>query len=313
MKNKNLAIDMLFFCYAFFSFSVYEPIGKMNIYSWFMLLTLNSMIYIFITLFLGDNYRLKPLCQFAILIYIFYLIGAQTIKMWKYINLYHSRTSVFSTIIVTAVVILLLINTDSDRITDLYLPISFMLFLLIIAVFFLNISKVSRYNLNYSDKELFMNNYITLFDYIIPYNLIKKQGNKKTRESSFLFIIKSNLILFSLVIYAFLCVKGDLLYRLSPLQMLFRISATNYVRNFDAMFNFLLYFAYFGTLTALILAYKSVKKQFSYFSKYDILLVIPMMYLFILFNVPILFIELLMMILILLGREKKNIYEKNND
>ena len=313
MKTDKTAINLLFFTYAFFSFTINMPEVKMTASDWIRQIGLYCVIYIVFVLFAADNRKFKPLTNLLILIYIISLISIQTLNMWNYMKIYHGQTSANSTILLTFFTILLLSFIKDSRIAQLYFLLFAGVVLLMVILFILNVGKISSYNL-YTQSQ---NNQIvfdgTLFDYIVPYIASIKSTGRKAKSTAVFSLIFTNLAFIIITISAFMTIKGNLLYSLSPLQMLFQVSSTSLIRNFDALFNYLVYFSYFGALVSLITSYSIVKKSFPYFNRWDLLLTVPFLVLYSKYELPVLWIESAMVIIMVIGRERKGYYEKTTD
>ena len=105
-------------------------------------------------------------------------------------------------------------------------------------------------------------------------------------------------------IFCFSTFSGDFLYSISPLQALFQISGTDLIKNFDALFSFMVIFMYFGALSILLLAYKiliginnSIKYGFLF-------LIIPFLLLAEYTADHFIFIEMSVIAIMFFGREK---------
>lgn len=307
MKTDNISINLLVFCYAFFTFAVTAVSEKTYAITWVLKLAVSALFYACFILLLGDKRKFKPLCRMFVIIYLLFLMSKQIYIISDYMRTYHGRSSAVSTLVITAMLIIMFVKIKGTDISYLYLPLFFITLMLIIIVLVLNLPKVSRYNLLSADRNVSIQNNITMFDYIIPYLIIINSHKDKSKSKAIILIFTSAFCFLLITLYAFMCVKGDLLYSLSPLQMLFQLSSTELVRNFDALFNFLLYFSYFATLVALMKAYNLLKESFTYFNSADLLLIIPFFIFMPLLNhIPIFIFEIAIGIIMLFGREKNH-------
>ena len=280
MKTDKTAINLLFFSYAFFSFAIMIPKDKMTVYDWIKQLVLYGLIYIIIILFTADNKKFKPLTNLILLIYIISLISRQALKMWNYMKLYHGQTTANSTVLVTIFTVILLSYIKDSRLSQLYFPLSISVAVLLFIVFILNVDKISSYNLynQYQNNGLALN--VTLFDYIVPYVIAVKTTGANAKKDAIYTLFFTTMTFIAITLFAFMSVKGNILYSLSPLQMLFQVSSTKLIRNFDALFNYIVYFSYFGALSSLITSYGLLKENFTFFNKGDLLLAVPFFILF---------------------------------
>ena len=86
--------------------------------------------------------------------------------------------------------------------------------------------------------------------------------------------------------------------------MSFQIASTKYIRNYDAFFNFFLYFAWFASLAIIVIAYKTIKKDFGYFNNSELLLILPFMLYANKINNYIVVIEIVVVLIMFFGKEK---------
>ena len=122
-----------------------------------------------------------------------------------------------------------------------------------------------------------------------------------------LLLLDRNVALFGMltVIFVFSCFNGNLLYSLSPLQAVFQLSSTKLIRNFDAIFDYMLFFSYFASAAVLMTAYKVTKKEFTYFNNADLLLVIPLFFMVLCTENMLFIIESALAAVVFLGMDRK--------
>lgn len=279
MKTETLSLNMLTFCYAFFSLAVYVPVTEMSVYDWIFLTGFYTVIYIVLSLFVIHGQQQTPLGYLILILYLMALFAKQISSMYDYIKLFHGHRSGMAVVIISLLSLLILVF-NKGNITKLAAPCFVMTAVLILFLLVLNAEKISAANL-YQVQKIGRTKYnATLFDYIIPYGIIANDIKNYNKKKVVKYIILSDFMLLMIVLLAFSCLSGDLLYSISPLQMLFQISTTELIKNFDALFNFLLFFGYFSAITVLTMAYRTVKEHFPYFNYSDLLLIIPLFLLY---------------------------------
>lgn len=313
MKTDRIAINLLFFIYALYSFAVSMPSARSDCYNWIKYLAVRTVIYIIFTVFTLNTGKYKPIVNLILLIYILFLLSVQIFKMYSYMKIYHGQTTALPVLFISGFTIILLSELTEQNLKQLHLPLCVVALMMIITVLILNTDKMNRFNL--FDKQLnkTSNFDITMFDYLVPYFIVIRTTGNKIKKSAITTILGIVTSLTLITIFAFMTIRGDLLYSLSPLQIVFRMSSTELIRNFDALYNYFVLFLYFGALVALILSYKSVKKDFQYFNRSDLLSVIPFYVLISNFQFSTLLIEVIFMILMFIGSERKGNYEKATD
>lgn len=303
MKSELSALNTLTICGAIFSFAVFIPDNPMGLYDWLSIIFIYTVYYIFLLLFINHGRIQKPLADMIILIYILYLFSKQIYKMLQYIKMFHGNSSGTAVLVVSLLTVIIMTLTDT-RFSKLAFPLFVFTTILILFARILNIEKISILNLYQHNKTTINISNKTLFDYIIPYAITANSFNNCTKKKTINLVLLANMLLVLITIFVFACFHGDLLYSLSPLQALFQISATELIKNYDAFFNFLLFFSFFASITVISYAYKVIKSRFRYFSRFDILLIIPFMILAGTIAKVAFYIEILMTAIIFFGKDK---------
>lgn len=262
MENKTVSLYMLVFCYAVFSFAVYIPDSRMNVYSWLTVFAV-ALILKIIFLFLIRNGRDLKSVKMLFEIYLTFLLSLQTNKIFRYLRVYHNKNAESIVIMTMFLLLIFVVFKDIDfyRFSKLLFWFSAVLILTVIA---LNINKVNVYNLFSHSKlpaDLGIGS-ITLFDYIIPMCLVQNSFGLKEKYKPIKTIIVIDLLIITLIFFIYLCFKGDLVYSISPLQLIFQLSGGEYIRNFDAMFSFILIMLYFASVILILWSIKEITADF---------------------------------------------------
>ncbi len=290
-----------------FSFAVAPLPYKLEVWDWIISLFINCVVYILFSLVIFNNKQPKPLTDLFLLFYLFFLSAKYIYNYNNYIKTYHSGILQWGNIILTIGLIIIFCSMGRIKSEKFIYPFAILVLLMIAATIILNIKNFSAANLYRRTPTLknldFFN--ITLFDYIIPLNVLVNEKDKNIKKSAISSVFWSFILVLIIIVLNFGCLKGDLLYSISPLQSLFRISTGNIVRNFDALFNYCLYFAYATGILLICCAYMKIKERFLLVGKSDLLLIFP--FLFLISDTGyerMFFLQLIMVIIIFFGKEK---------
>jgi len=313
MKSKNYIVYTMAFIYVLFSYAVTISPGIMTFNDWFIVLVFNCVISIIAALLISDNRKILPLADLVILIYILFLISKTIAGMNRYMKIYHPQAPLAINIIITAALIFTLYCYSGVKAEKLAAPVCAIAFFILVMIVRLNITKANPSNLYIRSNSTRMRiSNITLFDYIIPLAVILNSKHSLNRKKITAFIFLLTFALISVTVFVFSCISGNLLYSISPLQIAFQISSGSQIANFDAYYNFLLWFCYFASLILLMEAWRNVKTRFKYFNGTELFLIIPVVFLiddmsetlwFILFIIAAGFMAM--------GKRKAGYYEKN--
>ncbi len=308
MKTKINYIYFLAFCYSIFTFAVFIPSSASDAKSWILSLFFSGIVEIIIIYISNTGKQCKPLANLFILIYLFVLMARQIANMCEYMKLYHGQRAGLATIIIGFSIIVICALMDKEKIILLSYPVFAMIIIMLLLCVVLNFTKINSMNI-YKDFPIYTNikENIIMFDNILPVILwLNFKGIKNKKQISlFVIIQKSFLILLSL--FCFLCLSGNLMYNVSPLQALFQISSTKFIRNYDAFYNFFLFFGFFSSIITLTLIYKLIKTNFNYTNYSDLLL--PVVFLFLqnyMDNYIWFIMEILITVIVFIGKEKMN-------
>jgi len=311
MKSENMNKYLLLFCYVFFSFAVAMPEVPMNVYDWIRRIAVSSAVLITLIIVFFEQRVLNKYVSIIIGIFLFLLTARRINNMYSYMQLYHQQIYYYSDYIVIAFAVIMMYSIKEKRIYQLSLPFVSITAILIMLLIVLNYNKFnpSSLYLEYSSVKTGLFS-VTLFDYIIPMYLLFSTGNKKIRSKGIAFVFITDFILIIIIIFIFGCIKGDLLYSLSPLQIIFQISGTEQMKNYDAIFNILLYFSFFSSVAVNIAAYKNIKMKIGIKTKFDVAFIIPALFIVKKIDAKLwLLIQIIVIALIISGR-KSQAYEK---
>ena len=250
MKSNSIQVYMLAFSYAIFSFAVYIPSQKMDIYDWLKVFILGTAVGVFAIILTYSKKSVSTWVEVILLFYFIFLLSSKIYAVWRYTKLYHNRETADSIMIVTLIMILIFVAYHNIEIKKFATPLFIFSAMIIVLAILLNWGKISRYNIYaYTKNTQSATRYrVTMFDYIIPAVWLGNKLNFDNRKNIILFFVSINIILLLVTLFSFGCFRGDYMYSISPLQAVFQLSSTESIRNFDGVFYFLLIFAYFGAI-----------------------------------------------------------------
>ena len=278
MRCENSPVYLMFFCYGVLSFATYFPKGQTDLWQWLIFLMANFLLYgVYFALVPGSGH-LGKLHAMLLNFYIIRIIARKIYRMYFYMQTYHGQSALPATAAISAAVIITGLNMFRQENRRLAKIMFLFTALLLALAFFLNREKadgINVYNIvRYTGRSVYLN----VFDFAVPM-LISAEYTGKGEKAENLAFAAAVFGFFAVVsVFAFCCVGGNILYSLSPLQMLFQLSATSLIKNYDAIYNLFLFFAFFAALTALVNGLKKVKEDFTHFGNNDLLAVIPLVF-----------------------------------
>ena len=147
---------------------------------------------------------------------------------------YHGQNSLPATAVISAAVIITGLNLFRQENRRLAKMMFLFTALLLALAFFLNWEKadgIHVYNIiRYSSNPV----YLSVFDFAVPMLVSAEYTGKQGKAENLAFAAAVFGFFAVVSVFAFCCVGGNILYSLSPLQMLFQLSATGLIKNYDA-------------------------------------------------------------------------------
>lgn len=261
MENRTASLYMLVFCYAVFSFAVYIPDSKMNLYSWLAVFGIAVVLKIIFLFLIRNGRNLKSVSKFF-KVYSVFLLSFQTNKIFRYLRLYHYKNAE-AIVFITILIILIFVVFKDISFYRYAKPLFWFSVALIATIIALNINKANVYNLfshsrTYGDFKL---SSITLFDYIIPMCLIQNSIGLKEKYNLIKIILIIDFLIMSLIFFIYLCFRGNIVYSISPLQLIFQLSGSKYIINFDAMYSFIVIMLYIASIILILWSIKETDKS----------------------------------------------------
>lgn len=196
--------------------------------------------------------------KYTALVMIAFRIGWIVYNFIQYFHIFHGSNTI-GIIIFTVIVFFTVWNFEKDKLQQMYVFFTVfnaaMLFLFL-ALSFKHLNVINLYSneltFNFEPQKLFV-----FFDVVTISVLTEKGKNRINCHKKYLFISVMLMLLFTVV--QGMCVKGNMLYSLSPLQALTQIFSTQTVKRFDYVFTVFNTLNYFG---AVILYTSAVKYGF---------------------------------------------------
>ncbi|MEG2192878.1 MAG: hypothetical protein RRX95_06350 [Oscillospiraceae bacterium] len=211
--------------------------------------------------------------------YIDYLIGRQFNLLCRYSRLMHSKSAALTNLIITVVVIIYLVNFYDSHSAQMALPLFFIISIMFVMILILNGEKLNAVNIYSQNQEITIGYCdVTMFDYLIPLSIILKDKPKQAKSKTIKFIIFSTLFFIVVTIFNGMCLEGNILYSLTPLQSIFQFTDSSLIKRYDHIFTLFIYFGYFGALIVLIAAYNHIKQCYKVGNTLDLLLILPFIY-----------------------------------
>ncbi|MBQ7816772.1 MAG: hypothetical protein IJ339_05415 [Oscillospiraceae bacterium] len=184
----------------------------------------------------------------------------------QYFHIFHGSNTV-GIIIFTYIVFFTVWNFEKDKLQQIYIFFTafnvVMVFLFLLLSFkYLNVINLysNELKFNFEPQKLF-----AFFD-VITLSMLTARGKKRINcHKKYLFISVTLMLLFTVV--QGMCIKGNILYSLSPLQALTQIFSTQTVKRFDYVFTVFNTFNYFGAVILYASALKYGLKRENNFEK----------------------------------------------
>lgn len=193
-------------------------------------------------------------------IFIFYKLIINTVSFSKYFATFHRDNSEVI-IFVTFVIILGCLKLTQNNILQMYsffIVINIFTFILITT---LSLGKINVINIYSTSLNIeLIKSKFTFFDEIIIINLlVKDRIEKKKCAVSFLCIIGTIILFYTLL--QGLCISGNILYSLLPLQSLTQIFSGTTIKKFDYIISVLQSFNYYAAIIFLMWGFNVLKSQ----------------------------------------------------
>ena len=278
-NNKTASFLSLACCWSVFSFATVIPNQFIFTKQWVATIVLLGILNCFVVSLVFNSKVPKPLTM-CLLIGVFIFNFAKAMyALGKYVEVFHSRNISITLFITTGIILIYLVNFYDSHFAQGAVPLFCGIVLMILLVLLLNISKASAVNIYSHNPKYSINLYdITFFDWIIPVSIILKEKGEKAKPHVYKTIFLICGVFIVVAIMQGLCIRGNSLYSLSPLQALFQISTSKLIKRYTYIYTLLLYMGYFASLMITVSAFNHLKLQLGRGNSLLFLALVPLFY-----------------------------------
>ena len=175
----------------------------------------------------------------------------------KYFRMFHGANTMVI-LLFTFLVVVFFWRFIYKKAQDLYMFFMIINMFAVVLIFVLALDKVNVANIYANDISVNLNTekLFVFFDFIAIYFLIdeKKQRTKTTG----VYIISGVLFAFGITVLQGLCIRGNVLYNISPLQALIQVFSTKTIMRFDYIFTIWGTLVYFGAVMLYMWVIKNI-------------------------------------------------------
>ena len=255
-KEYSLAVVVLCCCSVFTEYLVKQPndviFPRERIICLIISLTINFVAVLLIN---KIDYRSNKIRIIAAMI----IICRVLITIYRFCSFYNMFYSerIWGIIVLSLLIVVIVTKSGSiaDRIYPMFVLINVVMILMIVI---LSLDKFSITNITLTDMSVsFSVDKIWLFFDIVTIKLLVRDRTERFIVQSRFLGISVGFMVFTTIIQG-LCVKGDLLYSLSPLQVLVQIISGKTIKRYDYIFTILFTTNYFGAVILYTLALKNL-------------------------------------------------------
>ena len=174
------------------------------------------------------------------LLYVFY-------KFYRYSQQFYG-TDLFEIVLLSCIVLVMSVNLSCFKTVKVYQLFALSVILIMVLVLLLSFDKYNVLNLymTYTWVDFSCQKIFVFFDMLTISLIIKDRNSKLMVQKNYL-IISSCLFMLITVIQG-LCIRGELLYSLSPLQSIVHIISSNTIKRCDYIFTILFTVMYFASI-----------------------------------------------------------------
>lgn len=250
-------ITILTFCSAFTDFLIITPADYLYPRDRIVHIMISSAIFLIVAQMINKIDFNKLFFKFTAVILLSARLVLLVVGYSGYFRIFYGNSTV-GIAIFTALILFMAIRLRSENISlmgDFYISVNILMFVLL--MFSLkNISASNICSVN-SDFIFSLQKLFVFFDVFTISVALYDKNRKWQIQKRFVAVSTAVFILISF--FQGFCIKGDMLYSISPLQSLLQIFSGNTVKRYDYIFNLFFAFNYFG---AVILYSVTLKKLF---------------------------------------------------
>ena len=242
-------------CFMLFSFAVYIPDKAVTVHTCILSAALYCVIFSAVLKIISvPENRIISAVTAA---YLLFLMSRQIYLINNYLAIYHRNTWQSGSTLLVLLFLGMLLPLKERGIGRLSDFIFILGIVFVVLIFAINGDKFNPVFLYQEGRRANTDiGYVTLFDFVLPLGICisgKKRG--KNRHST-LFMTFFLLMIVFLAVFAYGCIKGSMLYSISPLQIVFQISSSRLVKNYDGIFTLCVLFMFYGSVILIYSAYR---------------------------------------------------------
>ncbi|MEG3029925.1 MAG: hypothetical protein RR827_05955 [Oscillospiraceae bacterium] len=258
-KTKNNGVLTLALSSAFVNFAVTSQSDFIYPRDRLFNLALSALLNFEVIYFIRDiDFKKNGYNVFAAA-FILYRLIVNAIKFSEFFqDFYGANMEVI--VLFTAILIAICIKLDFNNILKVYIFFIAINAVLLALVVWLSVGKINVMNLYATSLEVsFKPNKLIFFNEIIIINLLVEEDKKLKIDLNFLWSGVGGVALFTLL--QGLCIGGDMLYSISPLQGLMQIFSGRTIKRFDYYIALLQGLNYYGSVMLLMCGARSIRRK----------------------------------------------------
>lgn len=238
-KHSSFKNFIFIFCCAMFDFTVAAPAENGNAKFWLV----NIGIYcrlrcVAVLLPHGNNF--SKIEKLFIGLFLIFLIAESTAAASAYMKNYNSEYTALSTVIITVITVVFFLFAGEKK-SDMYIKAMFvMVCIMIFVVLLSNYKKLNAMNIYWHTDETQISYPLKrIFYFLVPLIILTDKREKRTAPLNIVLRLSGTAVF---TVFAYMAVKGNLTANMSPMAVLFTVSSGKMIRNYDAIYNFLMFF-----------------------------------------------------------------------
>jgi len=258
-KENRYSLIILAFCGVFTDFLTAENDGMWFPRDRIIHLIISFFIWIILIYILSEVDFNAVFIKFILLGLIILRLAALVISFLKYFQIFYGDSSA-GILFFTAVVVLLTYTLKKESTGQLLFFYTLLNIVMILLLFGLCLEKINTINLYATDLSVeFSLSKLTIYtDIIILMSVIRKE--EKCHAGRQLLVL-STIFLTVTTFMQGMCIGGELLYSLSPLQSLVQIFMGETIKRYDFILNILFTINYFGAVIFNVTSFKTIIEQ----------------------------------------------------
>ena len=238
-KSPFLKNFIFIFCCAVFDFTVAVSAENGGTKSWLFNIGVYCRLRCVVILLPQGN-SFSKIEKLFIGLFLIFLIAKSTAAASTYMKNYNSEYTALSTVIITVITVVFFLFAGEKK-SDMYIKSMFiMICIMVLVVLLSNYKKLNAINI-YSRREERQTpcHIMRIFNFLVPTVILT---DKREKQRAPLNIIMRLTVTGLFTVFAYMAVKGNLMINMSPMAVLFTVSSGKMIRNYDAIYNFLMFF-----------------------------------------------------------------------